>query len=131
MFFEGCGILVPDAVTPTWADLSSCVWNGPPGMIKVHSLKRQYMSRITDTEKRKNIEEFLHVSLGIQNTTVDVLMSELIELRRLRCKDPRRILGIYQYWNAELDVDPETRFVLVHHVIGFTQDTNRISEPCS
>ncbi|CAJ0547168.1 Ff.00g017950.m01.CDS01 [Fusarium sp. VM40] len=109
MFFEGCGILVPDAVTPTWASLSSCVWNGPPGMIKVHSLKRQYMSRITDTEKRKNIEKFLHVSLGIQNTTVDALMSELIELRRLQYKDPRRILGIYQYWNAELDVNPETR----------------------
>ncbi|KIL94319.1 hypothetical protein FAVG1_02882 [Fusarium avenaceum] len=109
MFFESCGILIPDAVMPTWADLSSCVWNGPPGMVKVHSLKRQYMSRITDSGKRKNIEKFLHVSLGIQNTTVDVLMSELIELRRIRCKDPRRILGIYQYWNAELDVNPETR----------------------
>jgi hypothetical protein len=76
------------------------------------------MSRITDFEKRKKIQEFLHVSLGIQNTTVDNLTSELMELRRVRCEDPRRILGIYQYWNAELDVNPKTRFVVVYHVIG-------------
>ncbi|KAI6758771.1 hypothetical protein HG530_011011 [Fusarium avenaceum] len=126
MFFEGCGILVPDVVTPTWADLSSCVWNGPPGMIKVHSLKRQYMSRITDIEKRKNIEKFLHVSLGIQNTTVDVLKSELIELRRLRCKDPRRILGIYQYWNAELDVNPETRALFEETPLIFAKSQGRM-----
>jgi hypothetical protein len=131
MFFESCGVLVPDVVRPTWTDLSSCVWNGPPETIKMHSLKRLYMSRIKDAGKRKDIEKFLHTSLGIQNTTVNTLASELLELRRLRCEDPRRILGIYQYWNAELDVNPETRFVVVYHVIGLIQDANRILELCS
>jgi hypothetical protein len=76
------------------------------------------MSSIIDSEKRKNIEKFLHVSLGIQNTTVDNLTSELMELRRVGCEDPHRILGMYKYWNAELDVNPETRFVVLFHVIG-------------
>ncbi|KAM0213029.1 hypothetical protein ACHAQD_009471 [Fusarium lateritium] len=109
MFFESCGILVPHEVTPTWTDLSSCVWDGPPGTITVHSLKRLYLSKITNSENRKKIEKLLHVSLGIHNTTVDNLTSELKELRRVRCEDPRRILGIFQYWNAELNVNHETR----------------------
>lgn len=131
MFFESCGVLVPDAMRPTWADLSSCVWNGPPETIMMHSLKTLYMSRIKDAGKRKDIEEFLHISLGIQNTTVDTLTSELMELRKLQCEDPHRVLGIYQYWNAELEVNPETRFVVVYHVIGLIQDANKLLELCS
>lgn len=86
------------------------------------------MSRIKDTGKRNDIEKFLHTSLGIQNSTVDTLTSELMELRRLRCEDPRQVLGIYQYWNAELGVNSETRFVVVHHVIGLIEDINKILE---
>ncbi|KAM0317327.1 hypothetical protein ACHAPQ_011043 [Fusarium lateritium] len=121
VLFESCGVLVPDEVTPTWADLSSCVWNGPPETITVHSLKRIYMSRITKPENRKKIEKFLHVSLGIWDTTVDNLTAELTELRRVRCEDPRRILSIYRYWNAQLDVNHGTRALFEQRPLIFAK----------
>lgn len=66
-------------------------------MVTAHSLRALYSRKIGDDEKFRNIENLFQRTLGIQDASLDDLVTELNELREANCEEIPRMRAIYDY----------------------------------
>ncbi|KAF5556260.1 hypothetical protein FNAPI_5783 [Fusarium napiforme] len=106
-------ILVPhdEDNSATWVEPEVCVWDGPPDLDSVYSLKSAYKRRGLSDEDISNIEKLFVGTLGIRNISAEGIVSEL-KCRNGTCGDEKNdgeILNLYKYLNEQLTVTPGVR----------------------
>ncbi|KAF5722957.1 hypothetical protein FMUND_2314 [Fusarium mundagurra] len=109
---DGCFILATDYEgESTWTNSECCVWEGPPNLFSVHSLRSEYKKRGLSDEDINNIGSLYLGTLGVQNISALGIVSELKRRWRL-CRDEEddiHILGFYKYLHEHLRVTPGVR----------------------
>lgn len=62
-----------------------------------------------------NIENLFQRTLEIRNASLDDLVAELGELRRVDCRDKSRLRALYKYLDESTLATPAMRYVLINH----------------
>ncbi|PNP78144.1 hypothetical protein FNYG_08461 [Fusarium nygamai] len=99
-FFDESGIVYFNGEELEWTSSSSCLWDGPPEMITMRSLKSCYDLQGSNVEVRSALQSLFVETLGIQNAKLEHLVAELNELRIKNDEDPAKILRIYEFLNT-------------------------------
>ncbi|KAH6986493.1 hypothetical protein BKA56DRAFT_670643 [Ilyonectria sp. MPI-CAGE-AT-0026] len=107
-FFKAKGIIAPDDKESAWTSSPSCLWVAPPNMKTNNSLRALY-SRTLGEEQMGNIENLFQRTLEIRNASLDDLVAELGELRRVDCRDKSRLRALYKYLDESTLATPAMR----------------------
>lgn len=79
-----------------WTVPYRCLWDAPPDMVTMESLKAFY-SKNASYEKFRDIENLFQRTLEIEDASLDDMTYELNELCERDCSEVPHIRAIYDY----------------------------------
>ncbi|KAF5722941.1 hypothetical protein FMUND_2298 [Fusarium mundagurra] len=108
-FFDKSGVVYLNGEELEWTSSSSCLWDAPPEMVTMRSLKSCYEIQGSNVEVRSALQSLFMETLGIQNAKLEHLVAELDELRIKNDEDPAKILRIYDFMNTNIPSSQDMR----------------------
>ncbi|KAF5556276.1 hypothetical protein FNAPI_5799 [Fusarium napiforme] len=110
-FFDESGVVYLNGEELEWVSSSSCLWDAPPEMVTMRSLKSCYDILDLVIKFKGALKVFFVETLGIQNAKLEHLVAELNELRIKHEEDPAKILRIYDFLNTNIPSSQDMRAV--------------------
>ncbi|RBR21176.1 hypothetical protein FVER53590_13968 [Fusarium verticillioides] len=109
--FDESGVVYFNGEEIEWTSSSSCLWDAPPEMVTMRSLKSCYDIQVSNVKMRSALQSLFVETLGIQNAKLEHLVAELNELRIKNREDPAKILRIYDFLNTNIPSSQDMRIV--------------------
>ncbi|KAG5750594.1 hypothetical protein H9Q69_012662 [Fusarium xylarioides] len=120
--FNESGIVYFNGEELEWTTSSSCLWDSPPGMVTMRSLKSCYDLQSSNAEAGSDLQSLFIETLGIQNAKLEHLVAELKELRITNVEDPAKILQVYDFMNTNICSSQDIRVLFESSPLIFIPD---------
>ncbi|KAF5569379.1 hypothetical protein FPHYL_2194 [Fusarium phyllophilum] len=121
-FFNESGIVYFNGEELKWTISSSCLWDAPPGMVTMRSLKSCYDLQCSSAEAGSALQSLFIETLGIQSAKLEHLVAELKELRIRNDEDPSKILQVYDFLNTNISSSQDIRAAFESSPLIFIPD---------
>ncbi|KAF5639429.1 uncharacterized protein FTJAE_4766 [Fusarium tjaetaba] len=108
-FFDESGVVYFYGEELEWTSSSSCLWDAPPEMVTMRSLKSSYHVQGSNAKVRSTLQSLFVETLGMQNAKLEHLVAELNELRIKNEEDSAKILRIYDFLNTNIPSSKDMR----------------------
>ncbi|KAF5625605.1 hypothetical protein F52700_8970 [Fusarium sp. NRRL 52700] len=121
-FFDDSGVVYFDGEELEWTSFSSCLWDAPPEMVTMRSLKSCYDVQGSNVDVESDLQGLFLETLGIQNAKLEHLVAELNELRVRNDEDPTGIIRIYGHLNTNILSSQDMRAVFENSPLVYIPD---------
>ncbi|KAF4434911.1 hypothetical protein FACUT_7571 [Fusarium acutatum] len=120
--FDESGVVYLNGEELEWPSPSSCLWDAPPDMVTVRSLKSCYDPQGSNVEVGSALQNLFLKTLGIQNASLEHMVAELNGLRIRNEEDPTVILRIYDFLNTKIPPSQSIRTLFESTPLIFIPD---------
>ncbi|KAF5976053.1 hypothetical protein FCOIX_7307 [Fusarium coicis] len=121
-FFHESGIAYFNGEELEWASSSFCLWDAPPDMVTMRSLKSCYDLQGSNAEVGSALQNLFLKTLGIPNASLKHIVAELNELRLRNDEDPAKILRFYDFLNTNIPSSQDIRALFETSPLIFIPD---------
>nr|RBQ88579.1 hypothetical protein FVER53263_13967 [Fusarium verticillioides] len=113
-FFGESGIAYFNGKELEWTSSSFCLWDAPPDMVTMRSLKSCYDIQGSNAEVGSALQNLFLKTLGIPNASLEQIVAELNELRLRNDEDPAKILRLYDFLNTNIPSSQDIRRLTIY-----------------
>ncbi|KYG13719.1 hypothetical protein FVEG_13967 [Fusarium verticillioides 7600] len=121
-FFGESGIAYFNGKELEWTSSSFCLWDAPPDMVTMRSLKSCYDIQGSNAEVGSALQNLFLKTLGIPNASLEQIVAELNELRLRNDEDPAKILRLYDFLNTNIPSSQDIRALFETSPLIFIPD---------
>ncbi|KAF5968145.1 hypothetical protein FBULB1_10851 [Fusarium bulbicola] len=121
-FFDESGVVYFDGEELEWISSSCCLWDAPPDMVTMRSLKSCYDVQASSAEAGSALHSIFFETLGIENAKLEHLVAELNELRIRNDEDLAKIVSVYSFLDTKIPSSQDMRTLFESSPLIFIPD---------
>ncbi|KAF5251689.1 hypothetical protein FANTH_3299 [Fusarium anthophilum] len=108
-FFDESGVVYFNGEELEWISSSCCLWDAPPDMVIMRSLKSCYDLQASSAEARSALHSLFYETLGVENAKLEHAVAELNELRIRNDEDLAKIVSVYSFLHMKIPSSQDMR----------------------